>query len=118
MLNIKHTIHPFRLVLSRKEPIQLEVSIRNPGPETEMVSYEVKLARALSFDKGGLKTSVTKRVGDMEPRAEIKEYFEIHARQFIKAGTYPGIIIATEHYKNYSLAKKDYKQKIELIVQD
>ena len=118
MLQIKTSFHPYRLKISRKEPIELRVSVFNPGPEDGLISFEVIVSRALSLDKGGLKSKIVERIGDMEARKTIEKNYGVFVRHITKPGTYPILIKAFEHYNNYSFVKKEYKKRIELIVEE
>ena len=116
MLKIETSIYPFRLKLSDKKPVQLKVNIRNMNDEDVLLSYDVLTSKVLSIDKGGFKTSVTTRVGKMEPGARTEAYFEIYPKTMARAGTYPILVRATEHYDSYELVEKEYKKKIEIVV--
>ena len=116
MLKIETSIYPFRVKLSDKKPVQLKVNIRNMNDEDVLLSYDVLTSKALSIDKGGFKTSLTTKVGKMEPGERTEAYFEIYPKTMTREGTYPILIRATEHYDSYTLVEKEYKKKIEIKV--
>ena len=118
MLKIETSFYPFRMKLAHKEPVQLKVNIRNMGNEDVLASYDVVVSRAMSLDKGGFKTSVNKRLGNLQPGQTIEEYYEIFPKYMSDAGKYPVMVKATEHYQNYNFVKNEYKKKLDLPVED
>ncbi|MEK6957737.1 MAG: hypothetical protein AABW99_02050 [archaeon] len=116
MLEIKATFFPFRLKLSRREPVQLKFSITNVGKETEMVSYEVSTNTALSFDSTGFKAKIMNRIGSMEPGKGTEQYADLFPKPYLREGTHKMTISATEHYKNYDFVKRQYTKTLELII--
>jgi len=117
MLKIDTSFTPFRLKLERKQPVSLKMSIRNMNDEDVLMSYEILVSRSLAMDKGGFKTSDSKRVGKMEPGQREETYFEIFPKSMAREGTYPIVIRAMEHYNNYNFVQKEYKKKLELKVE-
>lgn len=117
MFKIDTSLNPFRLKLNRKQPVQLKISIRNMSNEDALMSYEVVVSRNLSLDKGGFKTSVNNRVGNVEPGQTTEAYFDIYPKAVTKEGTYPLMIKATEHYNNYNFVQKEYKKHLDLQVE-
>ncbi|MCR4335638.1 MAG: hypothetical protein NUV57_03825 [archaeon] len=118
MLKIDATFTPFRLNLKRKEPVTLKLNIRNMNDVDVLMSYEVLVSRSLSIDKGGFKTSESKRVGKMEPGQIEEKYLDIYPKGMAREGNYPIIIKAMEHYQNYNFVEKEYKKKLELKVDE
>ena len=64
---INANFFPLRLSLRRKEPVQLKVEVQNRGSNSKMLSLGVIVARSLSLDKGGLKSSASERVEALLP---------------------------------------------------
>ncbi|MBI4210831.1 MAG: hypothetical protein HY544_04980 [Candidatus Diapherotrites archaeon] len=118
MLQINTSFMPYRLVLSRKEPVKLKVTIRNAGGEEMLASYEIRLPPMLSLDKSGFRGAHTNRIGSFASGAEITEYFEIHARPMTQKGEHTINIKAYEHYNNYEFVKRQYKKDLGLVVDE
>lgn len=118
MLKIDTSFHPFRMKLGKKEPVQLKVDIRNMNDDDVLMSYDVIVSRSLSLDKGGFKTTMNTRVGNMEPGKRVEAYFDVYPKSMTRQGAYPILIKATEHYNNYNFVQKEYKKQLELQVED
>ncbi|PIN85285.1 MAG: hypothetical protein COV47_02945 [Candidatus Diapherotrites archaeon CG11_big_fil_rev_8_21_14_0_20_37_9] len=118
MIQIKTSFHPFRLKASRKDPVELEVVLTNTGPDPALVSYEVLVSRNLSMDKSGLKSNASNRLGVMEPKQNKTDLYTIFGRHIAKAGSYPIMIRVIEHHDNYNFVMKEYKKKLELMVDE
>ena len=117
MLKIDTSLNPFRLKLGRNEPVQLKVIIRNMSNEDALMSYDLVVSRNLSLDKGGFKTSVNNRIGNMEPGQTTQAYFDVYPKTMTKEGTYPLLIKATEHYNNYNFVKKEFRKHLDIQVE-
>ena len=117
MLQIHTELHPFRLKLARRGPVQLKVSIRNLSNEDALMSYDIVVSRSLSLDKSGFKTSVNNRVGNMEPGQTMEAYFDVYPKGMTREGNYPVLIKATEHYNNYNFVQKEYKKNLDIQVE-
>jgi hypothetical protein len=112
MINITNSLFPFRLNIKEKNPIELTLKIKNMGVEDKFISYDVVLERTLSFDKSGLKKSVSIRHGTLKPDETISEKLEIFPFQGIKAGDHRVLVIVNEHYLDYT----SLKQKTEKVI--
>ena len=51
-LELKSNMFPYRLVLSRKEPVELSVKVTNNTPEKMLISMQIAMARAIALDRG------------------------------------------------------------------
>ena len=118
MLQVMTVFRPFRLKISRKEPVELTVLLTNPGPSSAMVSLDLSCGRELSFDKGGFKATEHESLGDIPPGSRIEKIFHLHAKPVTRQGNYTIAIKATEHYKSYNLVEHEYTKKAELIVEE
>lgn len=118
MLEIRTLFRPYRLKLSRKEPVELTLTITNRGPGSALTSFEMNCDKAISFDKGGFKTTESANLGELAAGQVIEKYFQVYGKPVTRLGTYPITVKATEHFNTYNLIKKEYTKKTELIVEE
>ncbi len=111
-------MHPFRLRIKDKKPVQLKVNISNSGPDEKLLSYDVIVSSNLALDKSGFKTQESKRVGKMASGESTEQYFDIFPRGLARGGTYPVLIRVTEHYNNFDMVKNEVNKKLDLRVED
>jgi len=116
-IKIDYKFTPFRLVMKRREPVQLEVVIKNTGSETAKLSVKLVLSRQLSLDKGGLKTAALERVDSLNAGENKVFHYEISGKQSTMTGEQPIAIIVDEHYKDYNYIKNTTRLDAELIVE-
>ncbi|HLD58256.1 MAG TPA: hypothetical protein VI977_01265 [archaeon] len=117
MIAIDARFAPFRMVLNRREPVQLKIEVKNTGDSAEMVSLEVKLGARLSLDRVGYKTSDIKRIDAIKPEEVKAFYFSIWPKNAASATEEPVRIRATEHDGNFSLAKEEYFENLSLKIE-
>ncbi|VVB98722.1 Uncharacterised protein [uncultured archaeon] len=117
MLQINTMFRPYRLMLSRRAPVEMSLTIANTGKETAMVSFEISCGRELSFEKGGFKAMQTERIGEIPAGKKIERIFYIHGKPITRPGMYAISIKTTEHYKEYGLVQKEHLKKAEIIVE-
>ncbi len=118
MLSITNEFRPYRMKISRKEPVKMRLTISNGGSAKALASYQMALPSSLSLDRSGLRSAYAKRIGELEPGKNFTEHFELHPRPLTRAGTHAITVRATEHYNSYDFVQKDYVKKLELIIED
>ncbi len=118
MLEVRTLFRPYRLKLSRREPVEMALTIMNHGPGSALVSFELDCGRSLSFDKGGFKATESENLGEISPGVRIEKFFHLFAKPVTKVGTHQIKIKATEHFNSYNLVKKEYGKITELIVEE
>jgi len=115
---INANFFPLRLSLRRKEPVQLKVEVANRGSNSKMLTLGVVVARSLSLDKGGLKSSASERVDALLPGERKIVYFDVYPKpQFADVGEYPVEITVKEYGKNYSDIVEEYEKSMDLKVE-
>ena len=115
---INANFFPLRLSLRRKEPVQLKVEVQNRGSNSKMLSLGVIVARSLSLDKGGLKSSASERVEALLPGERKTFYFDVFPKpQFANVGEYPVEITVKEYGKNYSEIVDEFEKLMDLKVE-
>ncbi|MFH1752452.1 MAG: hypothetical protein ABH821_05965 [archaeon] len=117
-LEIKTNLYPYRMVLSRKQPVELFVEVKNSGIEDKLVSMQLLLSQAFGLSKGGLNNSIEKQLGLMKPNESKSFYFDIHPKQIARIGEYPLRLKVKEHYQNYDYAMKEHVKDLNLKVSD
>jgi hypothetical protein len=118
MLEIRTTFTPFKLKISRREPIMLSVEVLNSGTETEIVSVDLNLGQHFSLEKGGFKAAESFKMPDFTPGSKKKFYFEIWPKQSARAGNQPIKLLVTEHYQSFNYVKKNYDRALSISVED
>lgn len=115
---INARLHPFRMVLSRRQPVQLDVEIINRAPEAKMLTMRLILPRTLAIDKGGLTSEVRKPLDMVNPDETKRFYFDIYGKQMARVGEEEILVKVLEHYQTPQYVVKEYTKKIGLIVED
>ena len=116
-IKVDYKFTPFRLVMRRKEPVAMEVVLKNTGTDNAKLSVKVVLSRELSLDKGGLKTAALERIDSLESGATKIFHYDISAKHSTTAGDHPIHIIVDEHYRDYTYIKNSNKTEAELQVE-
>lgn len=109
MVNIKTELSPLRMVLNKKDPVELMVQITNDADKTRLVSFDIILGNHLAFEKQGRTNAKTKHLGEMAPGERVISYFSIYPKMSVEKGEHPILISAIEHYTSYQyiLGKKN-----------
>ncbi|MFH1587639.1 MAG: hypothetical protein ABID38_07315 [Candidatus Diapherotrites archaeon] len=118
MISINTSFHPFRMKLSRREPVQFTVELTNKGDETRKISMDVILSRELSLDKGGLLYNTSKRIDSLAPGKTQEFFFDIFPKHITRSGDHGILIKVLEHYQEYKYVEKEYKKRLELQIED
>lgn len=100
MIDVKAELTPFRLVLSRREPMQLMVEMINNSNKSQMVSLEISGGNYLAFDKGGRMRIVTKKIESFKPGEVIRDYYNVFPAADAQTGSDVITIFVAEHYNN------------------
>ncbi|MEK6958615.1 MAG: hypothetical protein AABW59_01075 [archaeon] len=103
MVDIKTELTPLRMILAKREPVELMVEIVNNTSKIQMISYDIVLGPQLAFDKGGRSNAQTKRFDEMQPGEKTRDYFDVYSRPNVENGEQPILITVMEHFNS------DYK---------
>ncbi len=117
-ISISTTFYPYRLVLSRKQPVELKVELVNRHEKDVMVSLQVFLSKQLSLDKSGLKTDALHRIDKFSPNERKKFVFDVFPKNYVVTGEYPVRVKVLEHYKDYKFVEKEYTKNLFLSVDE
>ena len=118
MLEVRTIFRPYRMKLSRKEPVEMTLTITNHGPGIALTSFEMTCDRELSFDKGGYKNSANASLGELAVGQKHETYFDLHSKPITRPGAYQIKVKATEHFNSYNLIKKEYTKTAEIVVEE
>jgi len=117
-ISIATTFHPFRLVLSRKKPIELTIELVNRKDKDTMMTLQIMLSKQLSLDKSGLISNDVKRIDKLEPDNKKRFVFDIYPKPYVEAGEYPVRIKVLEHYQQFKFVEREYTKNLTVSVDD
>jgi uncharacterized membrane protein len=117
-LEIKSNLFPYRMVLKRKEPVELRVEVANRSADKKLVSLQIALARAIAFDRGGLENGAVNRLGELQPNEAKEFYFKVYPKQGVKTMSYPIQIRVFEHFNSYDYIARKVVKNLELKVEE
>jgi hypothetical protein len=117
-VQIRTNLYPYRLILSRREPVQLTVDIKNDQREDRAYSIEVNVPRSLGLERAGAKMQDYKLLGDFAPMQEKRIYYDIFHKAAVDAESYPINVFVHEHPKGSREVKRTVSRRIDLIIQD
>ncbi len=118
MINAKTTFTPFKMKISRREPVTLGIELRNEGQETEIVSMELRLGSLFSLEKTGFKTDAIEKIPKFEPGASKKFYYDIWPKQMVRPGEHEIRLNIVEHYKGFNYVKRKQEKKLHVSVEE
>jgi len=108
---------PYKLVLSERAPVTLEVRLKNTGAEEKLVSVAVTCAKELSLNPGGFAKHMEKRLGKLKPGASTIVTFKIYAKPTTLPGEYPLELSVIEHAgESYDYIEREKRYPLKLRV--
>jgi uncharacterized membrane protein len=117
MINVKTTFTPFKMKISRREPVTLSVELENDGQETEIVSLELRLGSLFSLEKTGFKTDAGEKIPKFEPGQKKKFYYDIWPKQMVRPGEHEIRLDVIEHYKGFNYIKRKQEKRLRVSVE-
>jgi hypothetical protein len=121
MVHIKTAFFPYRMVLMRKEPVQLTIGIRNDQKEARAYSIELEVGRSLSIGNAGAKMNDFKHLGTLSPGQEKTIYYDIFAKAHAGEESIPVDVRIHEHPKDSKGVHdiiQTFSRKMDLAVQN
>ena len=100
MVHIRTEFYPFRLVLTRREPVQLTVDVKNNAEAERSFSIEVEVGRSLSLERAGAKMRDYKHIGNIAAGQQKKLYYDIFSKAATDDETIPVSLVVHEHPKD------------------
>ena len=116
MVRVSTMFVPYKLVLSEKRPVALEVRVKNTGNESRLASILVEVPYELSLNAGGYARRQEQRIGTIKPGAEKKITFYIFPKPTTEPGEYEITLAAVEHMDDYTFAARETRKTITLRV--
>jgi len=105
------------MVLSRREPVQFSLSVRNEDEEEKKYTVKVILSPQLAFTKGGFKNSELIRIDGIRPGEEKSAYFDIYPKATACQREEIVRVKVQEHFANYQYTKNQYEAEFSLVVE-
>lgn len=119
MISIDYSFLPMRMVLSRREPVEFTIEIKNSGNKSEMVSLEVLLTKDFSLGKGTFKNNILERIASLKAGEKKTFHYNLHANPlYMELGEKIFRIVATTHHNNYNYAEERFEKEAILIVSE
>ena len=98
MIDVKAELTPFRMVLARREPLQLLIEMTNNSNKVQMVSLEISGGNYLAFDKGGRMRILTKKFDSFKPGETIRDYYNVYPAANADRAEDVITVLVAEHY--------------------
>lgn len=117
MIDVRTRFTPFKMKLSRKEPVTLSLELTNSGSEPEMISVDMVLGQQFSFERSGFKNTVSEKIPKFMPNESKKFYFDIWPKQMVRQGEQPIRLTVTEHYRGFNYVKRKQDKILRLGVE-
>ena len=105
-----------RAVEGQREPVILEIVVRNDEQESILASVLIKIPFALGFDRAGLMRDTRRRIGYIKAGEEKTIPIPLYCKTNTKEGVYPVEIRAQIHPDKYDKVLKEILYKTELRV--
>jgi len=118
MIEVRTEFNPFRMKVSRKEPVVLSVQLANTGNEQEMVSLDLNLGKQFSLERSGYRTVASEKIMQFKPGESRKYYFDIWPKQVLSGGDQAIALTVTEHYNGLNYVKRKHEKKLLLGVDE
>ncbi len=116
-LTISGRFNPLRMVLTRREPVQFSLILKNNDAEEKKLTVKVILSPELAFTKGGFKNSELVRIDALAPGKEKTLYFNLHPKISTNETEQKVSVRVQEHAQNFQFAKSQFDSDFFLPVQ-
>jgi hypothetical protein len=116
MIAINAKFSPFRMILARREPVELKVDLTNKDKANAILTLEIKLGARLSLDRIGYKTSDIKRIPELKAGERKTFYFNIWPKNAGSATEEPVRLILTEHEGGFNSEKNQATENMSLRI--
>jgi hypothetical protein len=98
MIDLKAELSPIRMILSRREPIELMIELNNNTNKDQMVSIEIYPGEMLAFDKGGRMNIQRKSITCFKAGERLRDYYHLYPRPNVEKSTQVIRIEINEHF--------------------
>jgi len=100
MIDLKAELNPMRMVIARREPVELMIEMNNNTNKSQMVSLEIYSGDMLAFDKGGRVGVESKKIIDFRAGERQRDYYHIYPRPNAQSSSQTITIVINEHFNN------------------
>jgi hypothetical protein len=108
MFKIQYSFSPIRAVAGQKNPVLLELRVKNGFPETKLVSVFVKIPFSLGFDRVGLFRDTRRQIGDLAAGDEKVIPINIYPKTNIIPGDYKVMVKVFSHKDRYDKIDQEF----------
>lgn len=98
MIDFRAELSPIRMVLARREPVELMLELNNNTNKSQMVSIEIHAGDMLAFDKGGRKNVESKKIIEFKAGERMRDYYHIYPRPNATSSVETIRIEVNEHF--------------------
>ncbi|HLC48650.1 MAG TPA: hypothetical protein VJI13_06260 [Candidatus Norongarragalinales archaeon] len=116
MFTMVSEFHPFKLTANKADSIDLEVRLTNNLDKEVLTSVVVQVPKPLGLDKSGFMQQRELRLGTLQAHETKDIKVQIYSGQRVSKGTYPVMIFAISHYRDYSYILNEMRKRVELRV--
>lgn len=116
MFNISSSFSPIRVVAGQKDPVILNIKIKNQYLGSKLASVLIKAPFSLGFDKVGLYRETRRRVGHIKEGSEKVIPIQVFPKTNIQEGTYNVDVKVYAHPDRYDKVEKEYIHSTSLRV--
>ena len=113
---IKTRFTPIRMIVGQKDPVTLDVILKNNGTEEVLSTIIVKLPNGLGFDLSGITREKRERIDYIKPAEEKSISFRIYPRHNTEEGQYPVTVNILTHPDRYDKTTSEKQQEAILRV--
>jgi len=111
---IKTRFTPIRMIVGQKDPVTLDVVLKNNSTEEVLSTVIVKLPSGLGFDLSGITREKRQRIDYVKPNEDKTVSFRIYPRHNVEEGQYPVTVSILTHPGRYD--KTDSTKQQEAIL--
>ncbi len=116
VLDIKTNFMPYSMMLSRKEPVELFVEVKNKGEEACALTIQLYTSHRLALDSSGLKNSQQIQIENFKPNEKKNWYFRLFSKVTTEIGENPIQLKIIEHHgTDFNLVKRRYNLDLTLL---
>ncbi|MFH0972160.1 MAG: hypothetical protein V1835_06360 [Candidatus Micrarchaeota archaeon] len=116
IFTIQSDFHPFKLNAHHADSVDLEVKVTNNIDKEVLTSVVIQVPKPLGLDKSGFMQQREIRLGTVQPHETKDLKIQVYSGQRVPKGSYPVMIFAISHYRDYSYLLNEVRKKVELRV--
>ncbi|HRT03065.1 MAG TPA: hypothetical protein P5513_03915 [Candidatus Diapherotrites archaeon] len=118
MLSFLINLYPYKLDFKKKEPIELNISIKNMDNRLKSVIINISLDNTLSFNSKALKSSLIQKINPLQNNEEKHFRFKIYPSKGMHPGksVHSGIVKVYEYLLDSGELDNVYEKPIKINV--